>query len=68
MGMNIGSGKDSKDGWKTLKALSKYHLIGKKEGQIQQKVLNKENNIVTGVVAKLQVSTFILRQLICYYN
>ena len=48
MGMNIGSGKDSKEGWKTLKALSKYHLLTKKEGQFQHKVLDKENNIVTG--------------------
>ena len=48
IGIGIGNGKSSSDAWKCFKALTKYHLIGKKEGQILQKVKNKNNEIVSG--------------------
>ena len=51
IGIAIENGKSSSEGWKCFKTLTKYNLIGKKEGQILQKVKNKNNEIVS--VAKM---------------
>ena len=48
IGIAIGNGKSSSEAWKCFKTLTKYNLIGKKEGQILQKVKNKNNEIVSG--------------------
>ena len=47
IGTNIG-GLDSKKGWKSFKAITKYNLVGKKEGQVLQCVRDKDGNVVTG--------------------
>ena len=46
--LEIFSKQNNKDGWKSLKNITKYNLIGKKEGKIVDKILDKDNNTLTG--------------------
>ena len=40
--------KDSKQGWNGLKALSKFHLVDKKEGKLVDAVLLEDGNLIRG--------------------
>ena len=42
-------GKDSKEGWNGLKALSKFHLVDKKEGKLVDAVLLEDGNVLRGM-------------------
>ena len=44
----IFSKNNNAEGWKNLKNLTKYNLIGKKEGKIVDKIYNNNKEVVTG--------------------
>ena len=62
LGQEIG-GKESGVGWKGLKNLSKYPLLGgKKENQFQVKVLDKNGNEVSGARMENEVIDYLSEQ------